>query len=82
MVLSLIVVSLWSLLWKGLALWYSGKNQQKGWFIVMLILNTAGLLPIIYLLWFKPKDEAKKEVKAKVVSKVAKKSSKKKVEKK
>lgn len=56
--IALIVVSLWTLVWKGLGLWHSGKNQQKGWFVVMLILNTAGLLPIIYLIWFKPKEDS------------------------
>ena len=53
-VLSLLI--LWSFIWKGIALWFSGKNRQKGWFIALLILNTAGILPLIYLIWFKPKD--------------------------
>ena len=46
----------WSLAWKGVALWYAGKNKQKVWFVVMFILNTLGILPIIYLIWFKPKE--------------------------
>ena len=40
---------------KGFALWHSSKNNQKGWFIILLILNTAGILPAIYLIWFKRK---------------------------
>ncbi len=56
-ILGLLVISIWSLIWKGFALWHSAKNKQKGWFIAVLILNTMGLLPIIYLLWFKPKCE-------------------------
>ena len=51
----LLVLVLWEIVWKGLGLWYAGKNQQKAWFIVILIFNTCGLLPIIYLLWFKPR---------------------------
>ena len=48
------IISLWELVWKGLALWYSGGKKQKIWFICILIFNTAGILPIIYLLINKP----------------------------
>lgn len=40
------------LIFKGLGLWKAGRNNQPGWFIAIFILNTAGLLPIIYLLFF------------------------------
>lgn len=52
-----LIIAVWDLVWKGLSLWHSAKNRQKGWFIALLILNTAGLLPIIYLIWFKPKEK-------------------------
>ncbi len=63
----ILLLAVWTLVWKGIALWFAGKNQQKAWFIVMLILNTAGLLPIIYLIWFKPKtvEPVKKKPKRK-----------------
>ncbi len=48
-----IALAVWSLAWKGVALWFSARNHQKKWFIVLLILNTAGILPIIYLLAFR-----------------------------
>ena len=35
---------------KGMALWRAALNQSKGWFIVFIIFNTAGILPLIYLL--------------------------------
>lgn len=54
-VFALVLVSLWELVWKGLGLWHAAQNRQNGWYIAMLLLNTAGLLPIIYLVWFKPK---------------------------
>jgi len=53
----LILLSVWELVWKGFGLWYSAQYKQKGWFMVMLLLNTAGLLPIVYLIWFKPKQK-------------------------
>ncbi len=46
----LVLVSLWSLVWKGIALWKAAGRKELGWFIVLLVLNTAGILPIIYLL--------------------------------
>jgi hypothetical protein len=52
--LALIVV--WSLIWKGLALWHSARGNQKGWFIAILVINTVGLLEIIYLAFFRPKQ--------------------------
>lgn len=44
-----ILLLVWSLFWKGLALWHSARRAQHVWFIVMLVLNTAGILEIIYL---------------------------------
>lgn len=40
---------------KGFALWYSARGGQKWWFIALLIINTLGILEIIYLLFFRPK---------------------------
>lgn len=51
----LVLLSVWELVWKGFGLWHAAENKQKGWFIAMLLLNTLGLLPVIYLVWFKPK---------------------------
>lgn len=47
----------WTLVWKGIALWKSARNKQKYWFIALFILNTAGILPIIYLAFFKKKKK-------------------------
>lgn len=47
--LSLAVVILWSVFWKGLALWHSARRGQEWWFVAMLLLNTAGILEIVYL---------------------------------
>ena len=42
----------WSLFWKGLALWHAGRRGEEWWFIALLIINTAGILEIIYLFVF------------------------------
>ena len=48
---------LWTIPWKGVALWRSARNGQTAWFIVFLLVNTLGLLEIVYILAFsKPKQ--------------------------
>lgn len=44
---------LWELIWKGIALWKAARESQKFWFIAILILNTVGILPILYIFLFK-----------------------------
>ena len=53
------VVVIWEIIWKGVGLWYAGKQKQKGWFVAILLLNTLGLLPIVYLAFFRKKEEEK-----------------------
>ena len=60
MLIPLAIVGIWVLIWKGLSLWYAAKNHQKAWFIVLLVTNTLGLLPILYLIWFQKKNKEKK----------------------
>ncbi|MGB9598838.1 MAG: DUF5652 family protein, partial [Minisyncoccales bacterium] len=31
---------LWSLPWKGIALWKAARLRQKNWFVVLFLLNT------------------------------------------
>jgi methionyl-tRNA synthetase len=42
---------LWSLTWKGLALWHASKRDEKWWFIALLVINTLGILEMCYLLF-------------------------------
>lgn len=39
----------WSIFWKGLALWKSANKRQLVWFILLLVVNTFGLLEIVYV---------------------------------
>jgi len=45
----IILVLLWSIAWKALALWHSARRGQYWWFVILLVVNTAGILEIIYL---------------------------------
>lgn len=54
----LLAIAAWDLVWKGLALWKSAGKKQKYWFMALLVINSMGILPIIYLLidkYYKPK---------------------------
>lgn len=49
----LITLSIWELVWKFTALWKSARNNHLAWFICIAIFNTAGILPIIYILKYR-----------------------------
>lgn len=52
-----VILTIWTYAWKGTALWKAGKNNQPIWFVALLVLNTFGLLEIIYIFGFgKRKD--------------------------
>jgi methionyl-tRNA synthetase len=53
-----VVLLAWSMVWKGLALYRAGRREDKVWFVVLLIVNTLGILEILYLYVF-GKDKAK-----------------------
>jgi len=47
----------WSLVWKGLAMWRAAKRNDKIWYIVFLIVNLLGIPEIIYLIVTNKKKE-------------------------
>lgn len=46
----LVVVALMNLALKAWGMWRAARMGKKWWFIAILILNTAGILPIVFLL--------------------------------
>ena len=50
----ILVAVVWTIVLKGFALWHAARGSQKWWFIILLIVNTLGILEIIYLIWFRP----------------------------
>jgi len=54
-----LVALLWVLPWKGVALWKAARANSLPWFIALLIINTMGLLEIIYIFIFYKKLEQK-----------------------
>ncbi len=52
----ILVVVLWTIALKGYSLWHAARGSQKWWFIALLVINTLGILEIVYLIWFRPKS--------------------------
>jgi len=48
----LLLITAWTLPWKGVALWKAAKRNHRAWFIVLLILNTLAILEILYTFIF------------------------------
>lgn len=57
-----IVLMIWSVVWKGLALWKAAGNKDLKWFIALLVLNTVGILEILYIYVFSKKKEPAAEL--------------------
>ena len=52
----IVLAVLWSIPWKGVALWKAARNRQPWWFVAILVINTLALLEIAYILWFQKKE--------------------------
>ncbi len=56
MILVILLLVLWTLPWKAVALWRAAGNKHLAWFICIFIFNTLAILEIIYIFGFsKPK---------------------------
>ncbi|OGE71054.1 hypothetical protein A2617_01260 [Candidatus Daviesbacteria bacterium RIFOXYD1_FULL_41_10] len=49
------LLAVWEIIWKGFALWSAARSKQRNWFIAVLIINSVGILPILYLKFFQKK---------------------------
>jgi len=53
----IVIIAVWDAVWKGIGMWKSARNNQLAWFICILIFNTAGILPILYISFFQKKKK-------------------------
>ena len=51
-VIVIILLVIWDVVWKLIAMWKSARHDQLAWFICLAIFSTAGILPILYILAF------------------------------
>jgi hypothetical protein len=54
----IIVVAIWDTVWKLIAMWKAAQNKHLAWFICIFLINTIGILPIIYILLNKEKPDS------------------------
>lgn len=66
------ILFLWSITWKGYALWHAASEKERNWFIAILILNTAGILEIAYLFFFAKNKLKLKDIISSAKSKISK----------
>lgn len=45
----ILAAALWTLYWKYKAIWHAVKHDHKIWVLVLLVVNTLGILEILYL---------------------------------
>ena len=57
----LLILGLWDAVWKLIGAWKAARNNHLIWFICIAIFNTAGILPIIYVLVFSKKRSNKRK---------------------
>ena len=51
----IIIATIWESVWRIIAMWKSARANHFGWFICIALLNTLGILPIIYIVRHKNK---------------------------
>jgi hypothetical protein len=51
----LAIILVWSLVWEGIALWKSARNNHLFWFILFLLVHILGIPEIIYIIVTKDK---------------------------
>lgn len=54
------ILIIWTLVWKGLAMWRAARSGAKIWFVVLLLVNTVGLLDILYYFYIHKKKWGRK----------------------
>lgn len=56
----LVLLALGLVMLKGYALWHAARNEQKWWFVFLLIVNGLGIPELVYLVWFRADKQAAK----------------------
>jgi len=61
MIICITLAVIWSSIWKFLALWKSARKNQITWFVIFAVINTLGILEILYLFVFSKKKSASRK---------------------
>lgn len=55
LIVVIVILAIWDAIWKIIAMWKSARNNHLAWFICIALINTVGILPIVYILMSKNK---------------------------
>ena len=64
----LLLITLWTLPWKGIALWKAAQQHDKWWFIALLVINTLAILEILYIFIFSKKEKQEPQEKDRYIT--------------
>lgn len=56
----LAAIVIWVMPWKGVALWKAARQNDRNWFIALLVINTLALLEILYIFNFSKRKKTEK----------------------
>ncbi|HEY0220891.1 MAG TPA: DUF5652 family protein [Candidatus Paceibacterota bacterium] len=59
----IVLAVLWTLPWKGVAMWKAARLSHKKWFIILFLANTLGILEIFYIFFIAKKYTVETEEK-------------------
>ena len=51
-----VVAGLWDATWKAVAMWKAARRSQLTWYVLLFVLNTVGVLPIVYVFFVAPRQ--------------------------
>jgi hypothetical protein len=57
----LMLIAIWTLPWKGVALWKAARHKELKWFVALLIINTLAALEILYIFFFSKEARNKRK---------------------
>ena len=68
----LVVILIWDGIWKLISMWKAAQNKSLVWFIILALVNSVGILPILYIYVFskfsnKPKQNRIKKVRSNII---------------
>jgi len=60
-IFAILIIAVWSAIWKIFALWKAARKGSWPWFIVLFLFNTIGILEILYIYAFSEMKKKKKK---------------------
>lgn len=56
LLVGIFAIIVWSICWKGISLWTAARRGEWIWFVLLLLINTVGILEMLYVYVFSKKN--------------------------